>query len=197
MSAGERTYQPGEFIDAPLRNYLAQLASETPTPGGGSCAALVAALAAGLGEMVAAFTVGRAKFAAVEPDVRIIREHLGQAREMLQRLIDQDAEAYAGLSAAFKLDRTDPLRGGKIQSAAAIAAGVPFQTAVLARRVGSDLQTLQSIANPNLITDVKAGLAFAQAAFSAAIANTQANLPYMESRDAERMRGELRAIGVG
>ena len=48
-----------------IHAYLEALSAREPTPGGGSVAALVGALAAGLGVMVANFTLGRKKYATV------------------------------------------------------------------------------------------------------------------------------------
>ena len=180
-----------ELLTLRVQDFLDRLASEVPTPGGGSVAALVAALAAGLGRMSCAFTVGRPKFAAVEPQVRDIALRLERADHMLRRLINEDAEAYAELSAAFKLDKASPQRGPRITQAAGVAGGVPFQTAALSRQVHTDLQQLAKLANPRLLSDVEAGLHLAHAAFQAAVANVKINLPYMQPDQRARMEAEI------
>jgi formiminotetrahydrofolate cyclodeaminase len=72
-----------------IDEFLEQLASRTPTPGGGSVAALTGALAAGLGQMVAAYTLGRPKFAAVAPQVQNLAERQHRARQHLRQLMDE------------------------------------------------------------------------------------------------------------
>ena len=184
------------LLNLSLSNMLDRLASEEPTPGGGSVAALVAALAAGLGEMSCAYTVGRPKFAAVEAQVRDIATHLARAGQMLRRLINEDSEAYGDLAAAFILPKDDPDRRGRIQGASSVAAGVPFQTATLSRQVHADLRRLLDLANPRLKSDVEAGISLAEAAFKAAVANVRINLPYMRTGDAECMERELRRLSA-
>ncbi|MBN2447227.1 MAG: cyclodeaminase/cyclohydrolase family protein [Phycisphaerae bacterium] len=181
----------GGLLSLSLNSFLDRLASEEPTPGGGSVAALVAALAAGLGEMSCAYTLGRPKFAAVELQVRDITTHLKRAGQMLRCLIDEDSEAYADLSAAFAMDKSAPDRRMRIQDASSVAAGVPFQTAALSRQVHSDLRRLLDLANPRLKSDVEAGVCLADAAFKAAVANVRINLPFMRPTDAARMEQEL------
>ncbi len=179
------------LVHLTVEQFLSRLASDTPTPGGGSVAALVAALAASLGRMACAFTVGRERFTDVEPQVAEIQRRLQQADQMLQRSIQEDSDAYASLAAAFKLKRTDPERQPQIESAAAIAAGVPFQTVVLSKRVLVDLRGLLSVANPNLRSDVEAAIHLAEAARAAAAANTRINLPYMNKDAGARVAREL------
>ena len=187
--------------DRPLREitvaaYLERLAHTAPTPGGGSAAALVGALAAGLGEMVVGYTRGKPKFAKHETQVIAIGEQLQRAREMLSSAIDEDADAYAGLTAAFKVDKTDPTRKARIEAAAAIAAGVPYQTAVLARRVEHQLRELMAIGNPQLRSDVECALHFAAAAVHGAIANSRVNLPLIRPEDAARLARELDRVAL-
>lgn len=180
-----------QLLGLTVTAFLDRLESREPTPGGGSVAALVGSLAAGLGHMACEFTVGRPKFAAVEADVQELAQRLRRAGAMLRRLTEEDAAAYAELSQAFKLPKEDPTRADKIAAGAAIAAGVPFQTAALSRQVHTDLTRLLDLANPRLRTDVEAGLELAQAAIAAAAANVRANLPFLAPADADRIGSEL------
>ena len=56
------------------KEFAARLASSAPTPGGGGASALVGALGAALGSMVANLTVGKKKYAAVEEDMHRLLE---------------------------------------------------------------------------------------------------------------------------
>lgn len=78
------------YLEEPLRAYTEALASGAPTPGGGSAAALVGALGAALNSMVANFTLGREKFAAVEEDVRRLLAESERLRAELERLTQAD-----------------------------------------------------------------------------------------------------------
>lgn len=178
----------------PIDEFLKRLASDAPTPGGGSVAALTGALAAALGQMVSALTVGRPRFAAVESQVRAVADRLSRARDMLCKLVDEDAAAYGVLRAAFKLDKHDPQRAEQVQRAAGLAGSVPLETVAVSATVFSDLKHLRKLGNPLLRPDVEAGIHHAQAAMHAAAANVRANLPLMSTREADHIDKQLEAL---
>lgn len=183
------------LVNLSIEEFLRRLAADTPTPGGGSVAALAGALAAALGHMVAGFTAGKKKFAAVEPQARCLAERLAKAGQMLRRLIDEDAAAYDVLSAAFKLDKSDPQRPQRVRRAATLAAEVPLETATLCATVQADLEQLRDIGNPLLRSDAEAALGLARAGLTAAAANVRANLPLMAPEDAAEVEAQLNAVG--
>lgn len=180
-----------------LNQFLDRLGADEPTPGGGSVAAMVGAMAAGLGQMTCNFTLGREKFADVEDEVQELCTRLTRAGQMLRRLIDEDAEAYAQLSNAFKTPKDAPDRKVQIATAAAVAAGVPFQTAALSKQVLRDLETLRPIANPRLLSDVDAGMHLAKASLASALANVRINLPYIGGDDAKRLEEAVDKLTEG
>ncbi|MBU0617848.1 MAG: cyclodeaminase/cyclohydrolase family protein [Planctomycetes bacterium] len=184
------------MAESPLANvsieeFLDRLASDAPTPGGGAVAALTGALAASLGRMVCGLTAGKKKFADVEPQVRQIASRLTRAGLMLKRLIDEDAAAYAELSGAFKMEKSDPRRKGWVAETAGLAAAVPLQTVAVSRQVLGDLRRLEPIGNPNLRPDVEAGIHLVRAAMHAAAANVRVNLPLLPEAQARKVAKEL------
>lgn len=183
--------QTGLLLDESVRDYLEQLASRSPTPGGGSVAALTGAAAAALGEMVCALTVGKPRFAAVEDEVRGLQGRFGRAREMLSRLVDEDAQAYLGLANALKLEKADLNRPLEIRQAAEVAATVPLETAAVAAEVFAALRRLGEIGNPNLQADITAGQHLAVAAVHAAAANVAANLSFVGDSERPRLTEQL------
>jgi formiminotetrahydrofolate cyclodeaminase len=96
-------------------------------------AALNGALAAGLTEMVANLTVGKKGYEAVEEDMKALADKASQLRNKLTAAIDQDADAYTEVMAAYKLPKTTDeetsLRKQKIQDAIKHAALVPLEVA--------------------------------------------------------------------
>ncbi len=174
--------------------FLDRLAGQTPTPGGGSVAALTGALAAALGRMVTVFTLGRPKFAAVESRVRTISDRLARADQMLRTLIDEDAAAYSVLDDAFKLKQSDPDRQTRVAQAAALAGGVPLETVALSVKVLADLEQLRELGNPLLRSDADAATHLARAALHAAAANVRANLPLMTEDNARETERQLNAF---
>lgn len=183
----------GPFVEMTLDEFLERLGSEKPTPGGGSVAALVGALAAALGRMVAALSVGKPNDAGDEPRIRTLMARLARADGAFRALIDEDAAAYESLRAAFKLERTDPQRAERIAETAELAASVPLTTATLAAAVVHDLEELNTLSNPLLRSDAVAALHLARAALHAAAANVRANLPLVSAADAEELTRQLEA----
>jgi formiminotetrahydrofolate cyclodeaminase len=182
------------LLNLTVDQFLTRLASDAPTPGGGSVAALSGALAASLGQMVCVFTVGKPKFAAVEPQVRDLAERLRRAGELFRTLIDEDAAAYDVLSAALKLDKSDPQRKERVAQAATLAGTVPLATATLSANVLSDLEHLQQLGNPLLRSDMEAAAHLAEAALQAAAVNVLANLGLMPPADAQQITAQLEAL---
>ena len=93
------------FKDLSIEEYLKRLGSGDPTPGGGAAAALVSAQGAALIMMVANHTIGKPKYAEFE---ELNREILEEAEVLMGSLadgIDNDAEAFGKVSAAYALPR--------------------------------------------------------------------------------------------
>ncbi len=176
-----------QLTDETVRKYTERLASDQPTPGGGSAAALAGALAAASAAMVASFTVGREKFAAVEQDVQRILQILQDQRERLLELTDADAEAYSQVGAAYGLpkdtEEDKQARREAIQQALKAAAEVPMGVAVACAQVIPVLEELARKGNQNLISDVGVAAQLALAALWCAELNVEVNLAFIKDAD--------------
>ena len=75
----------GDLKDLTVEQFTEITASDAPAPGGGSVAALAGGLSAALAEMVANLTIGKAKYAEVEDEMRGLS---AQAEELRKTLID-------------------------------------------------------------------------------------------------------------
>ena len=157
-------------------------------------AALTGALAASLGRMVCGYTLGRKKYAEVEPAVRALAARLERAEKLLRAMVDEDAAAYGALNAAFKLDKSDRARAAAIRKAAATAAVVPLTTACVCRQVLNELAALGPICNKNLMSDVEVAEHLANAALQSAAINVRANIPLVDDAEADRLESELRSL---
>ena len=97
-----------EMMKQSCEQFLAELAGKAPTPGGGGTAALVGAAGVALGSMVGSLTVGKKKYAAVEPDIQALNARSEVLRKELEALVQADAEAFAPLAAAYGLPKDTP-----------------------------------------------------------------------------------------
>src|SRR5229473_2884395 len=118
-----------------LDGWLGELAGGTPVPGGGSAAALAGALAGALVAMVARLTVGRKAYASAQERAAEILAEAEALRAQLRRLVDDDAAAYAKVSAAYRLPRDDPRRTRAADEALVGAAQTPLAMARGAARL--------------------------------------------------------------
>ncbi len=169
-----------QLTEESVRSYTQLLAGPGPTPGGGSAAALVGALAAASAAMVGSFTVGKPKFAEVEAEVAELLEKLQALRERCLQLTDADAEAYAQVGAAYRMPRnTDAekwAREAAVQDALKAAAQVPLGVVIAAGEIAELLPPMAEKGNPNLLSDVGVAAILAQAAFEAGRLNVEVNL---------------------
>ena len=97
-----------EMMERTCSQFLAELASKAPTPGGGGTAALVGAAGVALGNMVGNLTTGKKKYAAVEKKIQALNAKAETLRKELEALVQEDAEAFAPLAAAYGLPKDTP-----------------------------------------------------------------------------------------
>jgi glutamate formiminotransferase/formiminotetrahydrofolate cyclodeaminase len=179
------------YLYGTVQTYAAAASSGSPTPGGGSVAALAGALGTTMAAMAANFTVGKKKFESVEPEVRERLAACLRARDELLRLMDEDTRAYATVSAAYALPKETPeekkARSAAIQAALVTAMDAPLRVVRECRAVMAPIVRLAEIANPNLLSDVGVAAILAEAALRAAKLNVEVNLK--ELKDAKLVAG--------
>lgn len=171
-----------------VAEYADRLASDAPAPGGGSAAALVGALGAALGEMVANFTVGKEKYADVEEDVVEVLDRLTTLRGELLDLADRDAHAYSKVGEAYGMpsetEADKQQRAEAIQEALRAAADVPADVVRCCRDIVRELPVLVEKGNPNLVSDAGVAAKLATAAAECAWLNVEINISYMKDEAA-------------
>ena len=163
-----------------LPDFVAELASSSPAPGGGSIAALGGALAAGLASMVGELTVGREKYAAVQDEMTRVKDEAKKVAAELLELIDRDTDAFNAYMAAIKLPKdTDEQKAARreaMQLAAKGTAEVPLRTLALAAQAARLALSAIRYGNANAVTDAASAGQFARAAAMSAAYNVRINL---------------------
>ena len=180
--------------DPTLSDFLDAVAAAKPTPGGGSVAALVGALAASL------------CLKGARLDRRTDEEQdLAQLKDRLRQLIQADADAYATLSDAYKIPKLDPDRQTSITLALHRATEIPLNIAEAACEAGRLLHTICESAKPLIRSDLTVGLHMAIAAASAGLFTAKTNIQYQSNpqltdrvlsriKDCERSLEDLKAL---
>jgi formiminotetrahydrofolate cyclodeaminase len=166
--------------DLTLTEYLEKTASGEATPGGGSIAALSAAAAAGLTEMVANLTIGKKSYQSVEAEMKNIAEVVSEKREKFIQAIDEDPAAYNQVMTAYRLPKgTDAeveIRNRAIQEGLKNAALVPMRVAEAAFKMMELAENAIQKGNKNAVTDGLVAVMAARTAALAAIFNVKINL---------------------
>ena len=165
------------YINNSIREYLTDLASRKPAPGGGSAAALSAAIGTSLMSMVCNFTIGNPKYQTVEAEAKEILKKCEAARQKLEELIDEDVEAYAKLSKVMKESAKDEKR---MDQAYKDALKPPFEICKIAADCLKLCSRLADIGNTNLITDTAIAAILLEGAFFSAKYNVYINLKYIK-----------------
>jgi formiminotetrahydrofolate cyclodeaminase len=186
------------YLDKQLCEYLDDLASAKPTPGGGSTAALSGAMGAALVCMVARLTLTRAEYAEVHAEIEGLIEKAEGLRRRYQRMIEEDMEAYGHLSACFKLPKATAeeklVRTQAIQAALVEAAQVPLAIAEGAVELVGACQRVAKIGNKNVLSDIATASTLASAAASGASWMVRANVGMLKDQNkAEELQRRLDA----
>ena len=164
-----------------MRDFIAELASEKPAPGGGSVAAVCGALGAGLSAMVSRLTLGREKYRDSWQSMEAVQKGSEHLSDQFLRLVQEDTEAYNAVVAAIRLPKDTKeqkaSRAVAIQTASKRAAEIPLETLRTAEKLILLAKEAVDRGNPNTFTDAGAAVLLARTAAAAAAYNVRINLP--------------------
>jgi glutamate formiminotransferase/formiminotetrahydrofolate cyclodeaminase len=178
-----------------VAEFLEEVASAAPTPGGGSVSALAGALASALSAMVARLTIGKQKYAEHEASMR---EAEGKAvilqRELLD-LVREDARAYEAFRSASRLSQRTPeevlLRERSLVEAARDATSVPLSTAEACVRALELALQVASLGNPNAVSDAGVAAWLARSGVEGAALNVRINLNDLPAAEREEFASRV------
>ena len=181
-----------KWMDMSLREFQAALSSSSPTPGGGTAAAVALGQAASLAVMVCDLTLNSEKW----QDGWGASEEIQAVAIPLMRqsgdLAEKDSQAFDQVMEAFRLPKSSDseidVRRQAIREATLLAAEIPHQTAVAALKLLQLLPRLAASGNSNAVSDVGVAGLLASAAAKGAIFNVEINLASLH----ETMGSELR-----
>jgi len=162
-----------------LENYLEELSSNSPTPGGGNVAALCGVLATSLGTMVCNLTIGKKKYAEVENEISIVKNKLELFKQKFLQLAKKDNEAFDKVMLAFKLPKeTDDQkteRAKAIEAATIEAAMVPAEVVAAGAELIPLLEIIIEKGNTNSLSDGGVAVSLVRTAVEGAFLNIAIN----------------------
>ena len=179
------------FADKTITEFMDELASNAPVPGGGGAAALIGAVGVSLGDMVGELTTGKKKYADVEEDIQRLMREAKEVKDEFLRLIDADAEAFAPLAKAYGIPKDEPGRDEIMEEALKNGAAVPMD---IMRTCGRALDIIEEFAEKGsrlAVSDAGCAAASCKAAMQAASLNVFINTRSMKDREcAEALNAE-------
>ena len=178
--------------DLSLKAFTDELAAKVSVPGGGGASALVGALASALGSMVGNFTLGKKKYADVEPDIIRLMDEAAKLQNELLACIDRDAEGFEPLSRAYGLPKEAPGRDETLEKCLHDAAAVPMEIAELSAKVIELQEEFAAKGSKLMVSDAGCGAVFAWAALYGAALNVRVNTKLMKDREyAEALNAKI------
>lgn len=178
-----------------VSTFLEEVGSKTPAPGGGAVASITGALAAALGRMVVAYSVGKKSLAEHQPALERAGQLLARTSDMLLELAREDALAYEHMNALMKLPENDERRVAEWTSAVEAAVNAPRAVAGACADLLRLLESLAPITNRHLRSDLAIAAVLADAGARSGWWNVRVNLELIPE-EARRLaiRNEMRQL---
>jgi formiminotetrahydrofolate cyclodeaminase len=190
------------LTDKSVANFLDELSSNAPAPGGGSVAALSGALGAALVSMVCNLTLGKKGYEQVQDDIQDLLARSEALRQKSADLLEEDVKAYTGYSKAAKMPRaTEEEKAERkvaMQEALKVATDVPLSIAETAVEVMDLCMPAAEKGNKWAVSDAGVAVLMAEAALRSAALNVLINLGTLKDEEfvADR-RAKLEALLEG
>ncbi len=174
-----------------LEDYINQVASKNPAPGGGSVAALAGVFAASLVSKLCNLTIGKEKYKQYEEELREILFDSENIRKDLQILAEEDISAYNKMFEAGKsyrkalkenLENVLELKS-EYEKAVRHASDVPYNVMNLSYTILNKLERIIRICNKNALTDGGVAALMAASAIDSAALNVFINLRELSDQD--------------
>ena len=180
------------LLEQKTTDFLEQLSSSAPIPGGGGASAAVGAFASALGLMVTNLTVGKKKYADVEEEMYELKAKCDQLQKDFLRLIERDAEVFEPLSKAYGMPKeTEEEQAEKekvMEAALKNAAEAPL---CIMKTIVDTMEMIRVLGEKGsrlAVSDAGVAILFAQAALEGASLNIFINTKMMKDQEeAERL----------
>lgn len=179
------------FKDYSINSFLNELSSEKPSPGGGSTAALVSALAGALNGMVYSLTIDKKSFETLSDENKIKMKDLNnnciKFIEESTNFMEKDRKDFLELMDCYKLPKNNEeeilFRKNKIKECTIKAMQTPLELAKECLDFYKNIEFSIRYGNKNLISDAGVAAILLNSAIESAIINVKVNLNYLREYD--------------
>jgi len=179
-----RLATPPRLASMSVRDFVDELSSDAPAPGGGSVAALAASMGAALAAMVAVLSHTKKGFEAKQTELDRIAVRGQELKDKFLAAVDADTEAFDRLLESFRIPKDDPNRDAAIAEATAHAAEVPLSVLEGCAEVIELCRAVARIGLQASLSDAGVGAQVARAAAAGAYQNVCINLAGLKDRGA-------------
>jgi len=166
-----------------IQEFISQLSSKAPVPGGGGASALIGAIGVSLCSMVANLTSGKKKYEQYQKDIEQILEVTQGSISRLLKLIEKDAEVFEPLSAAYGIPKEDPNRDAILEEALIKACSVPMEILKEVSGVLDIIVQLTEKGTKLAVSDVGVAASACRSAMESAVLNIYINTKLMKDRN--------------
>ncbi len=175
-----------KLINLSCANFADETSSESPAPGGGSVSALVGALGASLGIMVANLSAHKPGWDEKWDFFSDIAEKGQEIKNTLLHLVDEDTKAFNKIMEALSMPKNNDneirLRNEAIEKATLYAIEIPYKVMENAYKSLDIIKTMAINGNPNSISDAGVGALCASTAVSGAFMNVKINAASLKNQ---------------
>lgn len=177
-----------QFKEYKIQEFLSDLSSESPSPGGGSVAGLVAALAGSLNSMVYSLTVNKKAFEKIDiEDKKLVLDFKERSHKFINNSVqamEKDREAFVKLMNCYKMPKdteADIIMRKKALAENTIKAMMaPLELARNAYEFYDNIDIAMKYGNKMVLSDAVCAAILLNAAIEAAIENVKINLKSLE-----------------
>ena len=170
-----------------IDEYIKELGSKAPVPGGGGASAVAGALSAALSSMGCNLTVGKKSYISVEDDIKKILENMNKHMESFIKLSDKDAEVFYPLSQAYSFkpqnDEEKKMHEENMEKLLFDAAMVPLYIMKEAYSMLVAVDFLAKKGSKLAVSDAGVAVSMLRSAVCGAMMNVVINVKYMKNRE--------------
>ncbi|MFN8177182.1 MAG: glutamate formimidoyltransferase [bacterium] len=175
-----RLRRTGLLVDRTLTDFVDELSSDSPAPGGGSAAALMGSMSSALSSMVASLTAGKKGLEGAWERMTDLGVDAQLLKEEFLRDVDRDTDAFRAMQAASRLPKGSPeeiaARGQALRAATRRATEVPLEVLERTGRAAELAAEVATSGNPNSRSDAGVTALAARACAEGAYYNVLINL---------------------
>lgn len=191
------------FKDYTVDKFILELSSDAPSPGGGSTAALVAALSSSLNSMVYSLTIGKKVFEKLSDNEKNkmvkLQEEAKEFIKKAQNFMEQDRDDFLSLMDSYKLSKNNEeeiiIRKEKIKENTMKAMKTPLLLAEECIKFYDNIEFAIKHGNKNLISDAGVATVLLHSAIESSIINVKVNLNFLKEEEfCEEIENKCKSI---